>query len=449
MEILNNIWLALSTENEMLMKILMILFMPIEHYLTSSLFINLLRIETTNKKKLIYIFTISIESIITSFFTPTPFNVFINYVFIAILLKTLFNLSLLKIIIAILCPALIFILVETLIFNPYVTLLNITSEQASSIFIYRLPCVLIIYAAVFIINLLLSKRKTLKINFIENLDKKSKIIILLNFSLGLIVLCVQTFQNAYYSRTLPIFITILSFISILSYFFISIYSLTRVIKLYRTTKDLESAEEYNKSLSILHDSIKGFKHDFDNIVATLGGYIKTNDIEGLKKYYYELEDDCQKTNNLSTLNPMLINNPGIYSLLSSKYHKADEKNIKINLEYFVNLNDFKIKTYEFSRILGILLDNAIEASSECEEKIINICFRNEEKNHRHIVIIENTYKNKDVDTEEIFKNGISGKENHSGLGLWEIRQYMKKNNNLNLYTSKTDEYFKQQLEIYY
>lgn len=35
-----------------------------------------------------------------------------------------------------------------------------------------------------------------------------------------------------------------------------------------------------------------------------------------------------------------------------------------------------------------------------------------------------------------------------GLGLWEIRQILKKHNNLNLYTSKDDNFFKQQLEIY-
>ena len=35
-----------------------------------------------------------------------------------------------------------------------------------------------------------------------------------------------------------------------------------------------------------------------------------------------------------------------------------------------------------------------------------------------------------------------------GLGLWEIRQILKKHNNLNLYTSKDEKFFKQQLEIY-
>ena len=105
--------------------------------------------------------------------------------------------------------------------------------------------------------------------------------------------------------------------------------------------------------------------------------------------------------------------------------------------------------YEFARILGILLDNAIDAASECKEKILNITFRNEDKNHRNVIQIENTYKDKNVDLNNIFNKGISGKEKHTGLGLWEIKQFLKKNNNINLYTSKTDKYFSQQLEIYY
>ena len=83
--------------------------------------------------------------------------------------------------------------------------------------------------------------------------------------------------------------------------------------------------------------------------------------------------------------------------------------------------------------------------------IINVSFRKEDKKHRIIVIIENTYKNKDVDIEKIFEKGVTSKENkeNSGLGLWKIRQILKKNNNLNLFTTKTDKFFIQQFEIYY
>ncbi len=67
---------------------------------------------------------------------------------------------------------------------------------------------------------------------------------------------------------------------------------------------------------------------------------------------------------------------------------------------------------------------------------------------KQLLIIENTYNNKEVDTEKIFEKGITGKNNHTGLGLWEVRKIIKKNNNINLYTSKTDKFFSQQLELY-
>lgn len=172
-------------------------------------------------------------------------------------------------------------------------------------------------------------------------------------------------------------------------------------------------------------------------------------MDGLKSYYSQLEEDCTKVNNLYVLDPDIINNPGVYNLITAKYNEALEKGIKVNLTVLLDLNDLHMKIYEFARILGILLDNAIEAASECDEKILNIVFRNESKNNRNIILIENTYKDKDVDIEQIFNKGVSGKQNHTGLGLWEIRQILKKNNNVNLYTNKNEKYFSQQLEIYY
>ena len=107
-----------------------------------------------------------------------------------------------------------------------------------------------------------------------------------------------------------------------------------------------------------------------------------------------------------------------------------------------------MKIYEFTRIFGILLDNAIETTAECEEKLINIKFRNEENKHRQIVVIENTFNDSNLNIDDIFQKGVSGKENHTGLGLWEVRQILKKNNNLNLHTQKSGNMFIQQLEIY-
>ncbi len=94
---------------------------------------------------------------------------------------------------------------------------------------------------------------------------------------------------------------------IFSIFLLSLFILSRVITLETTKKSLQSAEEYNKSLTILYDEVKGFNH---------------------------VKEDCKLTNNLSILNPRIINEPGIYSLLNNKYFKATNAGIKFDLEFF-------------------------------------------------------------------------------------------------------------------
>ena len=345
-------------------------------------------------------------------------------------------------------PSIIFALMQSLILNPYLNILNITFEEINTIPIYRIPFLILGYI-IFLLVTIIFKCRNIKLNIFDNIDKKNKTIVILNFIFGFITIIIQAILTISYIDVLSIQFSFFNFICLLVYFSISIYSLTRVLKLINTTQKLESSESYNKTLHILHDNVRGFKHDFDNIVATIGGYIKTNDMEGLKNYYSQLEEDCAKVNNLYILNPDIINNPGIYNLLTTKYNEAEGKHIKVNLTILLDFNNLHMKIYEFARILGILLDNGIEAASECEEKILNIVFRDDSKNNRNIVLIENTYNNKEVNIEDIFKKGITEKENHTGLGLWEIRQILNKNNNINLHTSKNEQYFSQQLEIYY
>ena len=448
MNILNNLWLAISTPNEELVRIVCVFLLFIEAPLSFSLINNVFNLSCTKKQKYLYILVVSIVGTLASFILSWPYNIILNYLTAFLILYFVMKLNFIKSLIATVFPSIIFNLLGTLLAKPYLAIFHITYEQTNTIIMYRIPFALLTYLIVFIINKVI-KYKSVTIDILENFDNKNKLIITLNFIFGLFNIMFQGIITAYYTDTLPIQITFLNFISLLMYFVLSFLSLAKISNLVTTTQKLESAEEYNKTLHILHDNVRGFKHDFDNIVTTIGGYIKTNDMEGLEKYYSQLQEDCSKVNNLYILNPDIINNPGIYNLLTTKYSEAEEKGIKVNLTFLLDLNELHMKIYEFARILGILLDNAIDAASECDEKILNIVFRNESKNNRNIILIENTYKDKDVDLNQIFNKGISGKENHTRLGLWEIRKILKKNNNVNLYTNKNEKYFTQQLEIYY
>lgn len=447
MEIFNNIWSALSTPNELIMSIVYIPFTFIESTIIMYLFLYILNIKADKRQKFLYVILSSIEGLITNNFIPSPFNTIINYVILLIIVYFIFKQNVLKTFLAVFIPIIVFALISSLLLNPFIKINNISYNETVSIPIYRMEYLFITYLIVSAI-LLIIKNKNIYLNILDEFDKKTKLILSLTFVLAVLVLCVQFIITFYYTDILPIPISIMSFICLLSYYGISIYTLTRITKLISTKKQLANAEEYNKTLQIIHDSVRCFKHDFDNTVATLGGYIQTNDMEGLKNYYKQLENECEKVNNLYILNPEIINNPGIYSLLTNKYHKAEKQDVKLNISVLMDLNTINMKIYDFTKILGILLDNSIDAASTCEEKIVNVIFREDDKNKRQLLIIENTYLDKNVDINKIFDKGFTGKEKHTGLGLWEIRKILKRNNNLNLHTTKTDKYFTQQFEIY-
>jgi len=204
----------------------------------------------------------------------------------------------------------------------------------------------------------------------------------------------------------------------------------------------------NEILSNTNDSLRAFKHDFHNILQVIGGCIEAEDFTSLKEYYRDLLCDCYSSFNLEKLASYDINNAPLKGILASKYYKADSKNIPMNFDIETNLDNLNITNYELTRMLGILLDNSIEAAEECKDKLINVKFYDDTQSKRNLIIIENTYSDKDVDTVKIFEKDYTTKKNNTGLGLWEVNRILNKHNNLSLFTTKSKELFVQQLEIY-
>ena len=200
-----------------------------------------------------------------------------------------------------------------------------------------------------------------------------------------------------------------------------------------------------QNLTNICDSTRTFRHDFNNIMQAIGGYIKTNNMYDLTNYYDSLIPECLKINNLYRFHSKLMENAAIYSIVSSKYNIAEDNNIKMSLNILLDLNNLKIDTYTLTRILGILLDNAIEASKECNQKIVNVSFQNNQD--KQLIIIENTYLAKGISTKKIFEKNFTTKKDNSGLGLWKISKILNKNKNLHLYTDAGKDFFTQQLEI--
>lgn len=208
--------------------------------------------------------------------------------------------------------------------------------------------------------------------------------------------------------------------------------------------ETEKLKEENENLKELVDKLRIFKHDYCNVIASISGYIALNDMSGLKKFVESIMNEINEVNQLQSINMNMINEPSIFSLISSKYRLAISNNVSFNFFSNINYQKLNMGIYEFSKILGILLDNAIDAAKNSAEREVFVSAEIS-KNLTQTITIKNSYSNKDIDIKSIFNKGFSTKKIKSGIGLWEVKEIVKRYPNAKIHTSKDDEFFIQKL----
>lgn len=457
MNLLQTIWNLLTTPNEGIVGIIFnswgIPFVFIEISLVLLLVTTLLNVSITKKQLLKSVIILTLLLGISNTILPKPYCSYINMLLYPLVISFVFKANPIKAFISQLVPCVIIAIFETIYCKLYSSLFNMVYEEIYITLLPRLIISFLIYISTYLIYKIVKYYK-LNITFADSMSSKNKLILILNFIFAFIVIAMQAYVSIFYIDKLPFFVTLISIISLVVYFAISIFSLLKTTKLEETSQSLEEAQLYNKTLKLLHDNLRIFKHDFSNIMQSIEGYIVNKDMDGLAEYYKGIKNECNNSNNLTALSPKLINDPALYSLIASKYLSSEESNITFNVSICVNFSDIKVSPYILTRILGILLDNAIEAAKTSKEKEICFDVSGPFKNSnvkKYVISIQNTYSNKDVDLERIREKGYTSKneeEGSHGLGLWEVNKILKRSKNLNLHTTKNDKYFKQDLEIF-
>lgn len=274
---------------------------------------------------------------------------------------------------------------------------------------------------------------------VKDFDKIDYIKFIINYIviIGCVSLCIYSFYNK--SIT---YISNFIFMGLLI-----IYINFNVFKNFNINKKLvyiQTLESDRNRLSTENDRIRTFKHDFNNIIQAMNGYIQTEDIPSLKTYIKKMIKDVNDTDDSKIGNEFLLNNKAITNLLKSKNVKAKKENIDIKFEIMFELKLLKKYEYELIRVLGIFLDNAIEAERDEENKVIEVLFFKDANCKR--IIIENTCT-KNVDIDKIYTKEFSTKKGNTGLGLWEVKNFVDNNPNFSLETTLENNCFKHTLYI--
>lgn len=285
------------------------------------------------------------------------------------------------------------------------------------------------------------------------LSKQLLLLIVTNLATCLFIFLFNIVIGEYigYSRNIITFNCIL----FVCYFIISTVLIINIIKAHIEKVDMEMRQdsynrlqEYTSQIENMYSSLRSFKHDYSNIMLSMSGYIEANDMEGLRDYFDKeiLPLNKNITKNTAHINQLInIKTTELKSIISSKLLYAIELNINVSIEVTDEVTSIPMDTLDLCRVIGIFLDNAIEATLETDQPSIRFALINLKT--EYIFIISNTFLEKGIPYATLAKPNVSTKGANRGIGLYNARKIISKYNHAFLDTEIQDKLFVQRLQL--
>ena len=239
------------------------------------------------------------------------------------------------------------------------------------------------------------------------------------------------------------------------YFTVSMVLIVNILKANKEKADMDARQdsyhrlqEYTNQIENMYSSLRSFKHDYSNILLSMSGYRETDDMEGLKRYFEKeiLPTGKNISKNSAHINQLMnIRTTELKSILSAKLLYAIELNINVSIEVTNEIADIPMDTLDLTRVIGIFLDNAIEAALETDSPFLSFALVHADT--EYVFIISNSFLEKGVPYASLAQPNVSTKGANRGLGLYNAHEIIAKYNSVFLDTEIQGEHFVQRLRI--
>ena len=237
--------------------------------------------------------------------------------------------------------------------------------------------------------------------------------------------------------------------SVITFFIIMRYAAKEAV--YKTEMlHAEASKKYVQELEESYKKLRTIKHDYLNILSSFKLYIDDKDMDGLARYYHnELAEMNRELLQQDKLIGSLQNLdlPEVKSVLVYKCSGAVQQEIDTTIEILEPVTNLGVSTAIICQMLGILLDNAIEAALEVGEDERKLQIAIIKNRGSKTFIIKNTWKEIDIPISNMFEYRFSTKGKSRGEGLSTVRSYLDRNRGLYLETDLTDGFFTQKLTV--
>lgn len=245
-------------------------------------------------------------------------------------------------------------------------------------------------------------------------------------------------------------------LALLVFYFLIMIGLTRIVfhtilkenQVHLKTVEQQQFTEYMHALEQVNRDMQSFRHDYANILLSIRGYIETEDLNGLRTYFHEQivkveEQTISKNYAFSQIDKLSIIE--LKGLLATKLLAAEAHSVPVNIEIPDRLDFIAMEIIDLTRVIGIFLDNAIEASNEVSEPQINIAFFS--RKTEVIIVIENRIMNSELTINDLFREHYSTKGANRGVGLSNAKNILSTYSNVTFNSRMEDHWFIQEVII--
>lgn len=278
------------------------------------------------------------------------------------------------------------------------------------------------------IILTVSIRKPLKKLINYNLSTNKKIIVMSSITLVMLAIffynLIKTFE--FNNNIITYLVIIVMLICILLYLF------KQKIENEKISKKYDELLDVMKSYESDIEEQRTLRHETKNEFATIK--CKLQDKENNKtiiEYIDSVIGEKEKAGSTKYSKFKYLPSNGLKGFFYYKFIEAEKKgiNVSINISKQIEnsfLKDIETKDFkDLARIIGVYLDNAIEASSTSEDKKLGIeMYLIKEKIE---IIITNTFNN-EINLDKIGKESFSTKGKHRAHGLLLVNKILSENN---------------------
>lgn len=179
---------------------------------------------------------------------------------------------------------------------------------------------------------------------------------------------------------------------------------------------------YYRQIQIIDDGHQAFIHNISHHLKTIGELAKEKKIDNIISIIHDLNIELE--NNALTI---YCDNPVVNSILSEKKSMAEKNNIDMDIYVEPGVTLVGISDADVITMLSNLLDNALRAVTDANNKLITVRIYVENGGCFNIVKIENYFTGKIIKNDSGFESTKIEKGIH-GIGIKSVENTAEKYN---------------------